>query len=100
VGFDKAELEDLLKDTSFDRDISPRDERSNLLVSLLKNEAFNEKTSIHLSKYPIKSEDLEKLIKLKRIELVSQSPIKVYLTPVGKLVALGEYSLREREKKK
>ncbi len=95
----KIELEGLLEDTTFDREISPKDERSNLLVSFLKKKAFDRKTSILLSKYPIKIEYLDKLIKLKRIEVISESPIRAYLTPIGKLVALGEYSLREREKK-
>ena len=90
--------EDLLKDTSFDREIVPKSKVGDLLVSLLKKKAINEASAQLLSKYPIKIEDLEPLIKQGRVELISHSPIKVFLTPIGKLVALGEYSLREREK--
>lgn len=36
------------------------------------------------------------LEKLKKGE-ISRDQIKVYLTPIGKLVAFGEYLLRERE---
>lgn len=38
------------------------------------------------------------LEKLKKGE-ISRDQVKVYLTPIGKLVALGEYLLRERERK-
>ena len=100
MAHEKAEIRSLLEDTTFDREISPRDERSNLLISLLKNRAFDKNKSILLSEYPITMEELEPLIKQKRVELISQSPIRIYLTPMGKLVALGELSLREREKKK
>jgi len=92
--------EELLMDTSFDREIVPRDQVGDLLVSLFKNKAFKDDSAILLSKYPIKMEELEPLIKNGRIELVSRSPIKIYLTRIGRLVALGELSLREREKKK
>ena len=89
--------DDLLKDTSFDREIVPKNQVGDLLVSLLKKSAFSAASAKLLSNYPVKMEALEPLIKQGRIELISQSPIKVFLTPIGKLVALGEYSLRERE---
>jgi len=92
--------DDLLKDTSFDREVAPKNQVGDLLVSLLKKSAFSTTSAKLLSNYPVKMEDLEPLIKQGRIELISQSPIKVFLTPIGKLVALGEYSLREREKQR
>ncbi len=89
---------ELLEDTTFDREIVPRDEIGDLLVSLLKKRVFDKNSAVDLSKYPIKLEQLEPLIKNNRVELISKSPIKIYLKPLGKLVALGELSLREREK--
>lgn len=89
---------ELLEDTTFDREIVPRDEIGDLLVSLLKKRVFDENSAVDISNYPIKLEQLEPLIKNERVELISNSPIKIYLKPLGKLVALGELSLREREK--
>jgi len=96
---EKIEIAKLLDDTSFDRERSPKDEKSNLLVSLLRNQAFDAGSAILISKYPIREEDLEELMRAGRVEIVQNSPTSVYLTKIGKLVALGETSLREREKK-
>ncbi len=93
-----ATNKELLEDTTFDRVVAPKDQISNLLISLIKKKSFNEETALLLSDYPIKAEDLEPLIKNGRVELFSKSPMKIYLTQLGKLVALGELSLREREK--
>ncbi len=89
---------ELLEDTSFDREVAPRNQVGDLLVSLLKKKAFDVTSAQPLSKYPLKMKDLEPLIKNGRIELISQDPIKIYLKPIGKIVAMGEYSLRERKK--
>ncbi len=95
-----ASDKELLEDTSFDREVAPRDEAGNLLVSLLRKRAFDENTGVLLSQYPIKEEQLDKLIKEERVKLYSSSPVKICLTKIGKIVACGEFSLREREKKK
>ena len=91
---------ELLEDTTFDREVAPKNQISNLLVSLIKKKAFNEKSAQLQSDYPIKAEEMDSLLKQGRIEMFSQSPMKIYLTPLGKLVALGELSLREREREK
>ena len=98
MGESKADLENILKDTSFDRAIVPKDSTGDLLVSLLKKKAYNEKSGVLLSKYPIKAEQLDILIKQNRVKLISHSPVKIFLTDIGKIVAAGEFSLRNREK--
>ncbi|MHA1403783.1 MAG: hypothetical protein ACTSSI_08465 [Candidatus Helarchaeota archaeon] len=89
---------EILKDTRFDREVAPKTAKSDLLVSLLKNNAFSEDSAILLSKYPIKPQELDELISRGRVELISNSPIKIYLTRIGKIVAYGEFALRNREK--
>ena len=91
---------DLLEDTSFDREIVPRDKEGDLLVSLFKNKAYDKGTSLQLAKYPIKEEDLTRLIKEERVIVFSESPMKIYLTEIGRIVACGEFALRQRERKK
>ena len=91
---------ELLEDTSFDREIVPKDQVGDLLVSLLRKKALDESTGVLLSKYPLKEGQIDRLIRDDRIGLVSKSPMKVYLTEIGKIVAAGEFALREREKKK
>lgn len=90
---------ELLEDTSFDREIVPRDELGNLLISLLKHKAYDRGSAIEREKYPIREGDLSELIKLRYIESFSASPTKLYLTNKGKILAYGEYCLRERENK-
>ena len=92
-----ATNKELLDDISFDRKVAPKDQISNLLVSLIKKKAFDENTAIELSKYNVKAEELDTLIKNGRVEIFSKSPTKIYLTELGKLVALGELSIRKRE---
>ena len=99
MDINKSEVEELLKDTSFDREVSPKDERSNILVSLFKKKAFKEDSAVLTSIYPQKQEVFNDLIKQDRIELISKSPMKMYLTKIGKIVACGEFALRERERK-
>lgn len=91
--------DDLLKDTSFDREIAPKNQVGDLLVSLFNKEIFGPQKGVLLSKYPIKQKQIDKLIKDNVIDLYSSSPIKVYLTKFGKIVACGEYALRQREKR-
>ena len=93
-----ASNKELLEDTSFDREVVPRDKEGDLLVSLLKKKAFNEHSAVDLSKYPIKEEFIDRLIKEERINVFSESPMKIYLTPMGKIVAYGEFALRRKEK--
>ena len=88
---------ELLDDVSFDRNFVPKDQEGDLLVSLLRNEAFGEKSAILLEKYPIKPEQLERLIKEDRVVIVSQNPMRIYLTDFGKIVACGELSIRKSE---
>lgn len=90
---------ELLEDVSFDREIVPKDAIGDLLVSLLKNKAYDEKSAVLLSKYPIKIGQINQLIKEDRIRLISQRPTKIYLTKMGKIIACGEYAIRQREKK-
>ncbi|MFX0132027.1 MAG: hypothetical protein ACFFDN_00145 [Candidatus Hodarchaeota archaeon] len=90
---------ELLEDTSFDREIVPKDEIGDLLVSLLKNRAYDESSAVLLSRYPVKVGQIDQLIKEDRIKLISQIPTKLYLTKMGKIIACGEYALRQREKK-
>lgn len=88
---------ELLDDTSFDREIVPKDEIGNLLRSLLKKRAFSTKRGIEREKYPIKESDLDELIKLKIVASVTASPTELHLTEKGKIVAFGEYALNRRE---
>ena len=89
---------ELLEETSFDRQIVPKDEIGNLLRSLLKKRAFSDKRGIEREKYPIKDSDLNELVKLGIVVSITTSPEKLYLTEKGKIVAFGEYSLSKREK--
>ena len=63
---------ELLEDTSFDREIVPKDVEGDLLVSLLKKKAFGEKNAILLSKYPLKEGQIDRLIKENRIMIKFQ----------------------------
>jgi hypothetical protein len=95
-----ASNKELLEDVSFDREIVPRDGEGDLLVSLLKKKAYSEGSAIDLAKYPIKEDFLDRLIKEDRVRVFSKSPMKIYLTSIGKIVACGEFALRRSEKKK
>ena len=88
---------ELLEETSFERQIIPKDETGNLLRSLLKKRAFSNKRGIKREKYPIKESDLNKLKKLGIVASITASPEKLHLTEKGKIVAFGEYSLSKRE---
>ena len=90
---------ELLEDISFDREIVPKDEVGALLVSLLKKRAFDENSGVLLFEYSIKESQFDKLIKEERIKLTPNRPMKMYLTKIGKIIACGEFSLREREKR-
>jgi len=91
---------ELLEDISFDREIIPRDPEGDLLVSLFNKKAFNEQSALDLAKYPKIDEFIDRLIKEERVKVFSNSPMKVYLTPMGKIVACGEFSLRRSETRK
>ncbi|KKM69782.1 hypothetical protein LCGC14_1447350 [marine sediment metagenome] len=91
---------ELLDDVSFDREVVPKDQEGDLLVGLFKKKAYDEETSLQVSKYPIKEEDLTRLIKEERVIVFSESPMKIYLTEIGRIVACGEFALRQRERKK
>jgi len=91
---------ELLEDVSFDREVIPKDAIGDLLVSLLINKAYDEKSAILLSKYSIKVGRLDRLIRDDRIRLISDSPVKVYLTGMGKIIACGEYAIRQQEERK
>ena len=91
---------ELLDDVSFDRTVAPRDEVSNLMVSLLNKRAFDEKHGKLRSDYPLKDKDLKELVKLGIIECFTASPEKLFLSEKGRIVAYGEYSMRKRESKK
>jgi len=94
-----ASNKELLEDVSFDREVVPRDQEGDLLVSLLKKKAFNEKAAIDLKQYPIKEESIDRLIREDRVRVFSESPMKVYLTQIGKIIACGEFALRRSERK-
>lgn len=87
----------LLEDISFDRKIVPKDSEGDLLVSLFNKKAFNEQSAIDLTKYPKTEEFINRLIKENRVKIFSNDLI--YLTPIGKIVACGELSLRKQEKR-
>ena len=95
-----ATNKELLDDVSFDTNIAPINQEGNLLISLLKNGAFNERAGILRSKYPVKDKELDRLISEGRVKMFSQSPMKIYLTEIGKIVACGELSIRSSENKK
>jgi hypothetical protein len=88
---------ELLDDTSFDREVVPKDQEGDLLVSLLKAKAFDMKSAIGLAKYPISEESIDRLIKEERVIAFSENPMKIYLTPMGKIIAGGEFAIRRNE---
>lgn len=91
---------ELLEDTSFDREVVPKDQEGDLLVSLFKKKAFDKQSAMEFAKYFMKEDILDRLIKDERIVVFSESPMKVYLAPIGKIIACGEFALRRREAKK
>ncbi len=91
----KLSNKELLEDTTFDREIAPKDIKGDLLVDLLKKKAFDKNSSILLSKYYLK--EINQLIKEKRIKMILDNPIKYYLTEIGRIVTYGEFTLRQRE---
>lgn len=96
---EKKELAELLKDVSFDRQVAPRNESGNLLVSLIKKKATSPETAVPRVNYPISNVELRVLIKAGRVVSVAHSPEHLYLTDIGALVACGEWTLRKLEKK-
>ncbi len=88
---------ELLEDISFDREVVPKDQEGDLLVGLLKKKAYDEKSAIDLARFPIREEFIDRLIKENRIQVFANSPMKVFLTPMGKIIAMGEFALRRRE---
>jgi hypothetical protein len=91
---------ELLNDTTFDREIAPKDNISDLLVNLIKNKAFDEKSALQISNCLPNRLSLYVLIKQDKIEIFSKDPqntLGIYLTKLGKIVAFGEVSLRARE---
>ena len=97
---DKVEIENLLNETDFDRTVAPKTNISDLMVSLLKKGAYDEKSAILLSNYPVNPANLDNLIKTGRVKIFSNSPTKIYLTDMGQIIAAGELSLRNHEKKR
>ena len=89
---------ELLEDTSFDRIIAPKDDiKIQLLVRLLKKRVIDPKSAIIVDN--VKKEILKELAELGRIIHKHHSPAKVYLTPLGILIAQGELIIRKYEKK-
>jgi len=88
---------ELLEDISFDREVAPKDQEGDLLVGLLKRKAYDEKSAVDLAKFPVREEFIDRLIKEDRIRVFANSPMKVFLSPIGKMVAMGEFALRRRE---
>lgn len=95
----KSEIKALLDDTSFDRQIAPKDPASNLLVNLLRKRAIDEKSAVLLSECAIKEDQLDPLLQTGRVQMFANSPTKVYLSKMGQIVACGELSIRNRERK-
>ncbi len=93
----KLSNKELLEDVTFDREIAPKDAIRDILVDLLKKKAFDKKSSILLSEYSLKEGQFDQLIKNNRIKLILNGPIKYYLTEIGRIVAYGEFTLRQRE---
>lgn len=88
---------ELLEDVSFDREICPRSVEGDFLVSLIDKKAYNKQSSMEFIECPEINEFLERLIKEGRVKIFSNNPMMVYLTPIGRIVAYGEWCLRRRE---
>ena len=71
----------------------------NVLLKLLTKKAYGMETAILLSELGVNEKDLTRLKNEHRIEMFSNSPTKVYLTRMGKIIAAGECSLRIRARK-
>jgi hypothetical protein len=93
-------IKEMLSDITFEKKNVPKSRVGDLLISLLKHRAFDAKSAILLSKYPVKEDDLEPFIKNDMIGLIQNSPLKVYLNDLGRLVAAGEFAIRQAEKEK
>ena len=90
---------ELLEDILFDREICPRNAEGDFLVSLLNKKSFDKQSAIDITKYQKTEEFIDRLIKENRVKIFSNNSIRVYLTPIGKIIAYGEFSLRKRETK-
>jgi hypothetical protein len=96
----KSEIEQVLNDTEFEKKFVSKTHASDVLVSLLKKGAVDKESAILLSNYPIKPEELDPLIKNGRVQMFANSPMRIYLTDMGQIVAAGEMALRQRMKAK
>lgn len=91
----KEEARNLLSDLEFDRKYVVKSEVGDVLLTLLRKRAFSKESAVLVSDLSIHPEKLDVLINAGRVEVVIQSPAKIYLTPMGKIIAAGEYIIRK-----
>lgn len=87
----------LLNRLKFEREIAPINSKSDLMIYLLNNHAFNYNSAVKIHD-SFKINDWNDLINNDVIKLISKKPVIGYLTSFGKLIATGEYVMRENEK--
>ena len=80
-----------MEDNSFfNKDAIPKEEVTDLLMNLFKKKAFDEESSVFLSQYPIKEQQLEELIQKDIIHIISQNITQIYLTHIGRILICEE----------
>ena len=70
-----------------------------LLGNLFKKKAFDEESSVFLSQYPIKEQQLEELVRKNLIHLFSQNSTKIYLTHFGRIIICENFVQQLRRNK-
>lgn len=96
----KGELRKLLSDVTWERQMCPVTKGSNLLVDMLAKKAFDWKSSVEIPEALLGDPYVVELVKNQRIKITGKKgKLFAYLYRLGKLVAMGEMSLRLRERK-
>lgn len=89
---------EIIENVDCDKSLISRNQEGDFLVGLLGKKAFNKKSAVLLDNHLIKTAQLERLLREKRVKVFSKKPVKVYLTKLGTLVACGEVSIRRFER--
>ena len=79
--------------------VLPKELAMDLLVSLFKKKAFDEESSVFLSQYPIKEQQLEELVRKDLIHLFSEDSTKIYLTHLGRIWICNDFVQQLRKNK-
>jgi len=97
----KEDLEEILSDVTWERQNCPVTKGSNLLVDLYVEEKKHGKGSmVEIPADAINDVSIRQLVKDKRIRIVTKKNKKfASFIKLGKIVAMGEISLRLRERK-